>query len=110
MNCVFLNGSKGERCSVCGYELQRNYATIPRRNCRKVGQQSLLGDRAESALIYMGITKENYASAKEAFGLLPNCNCGARKQQLNEIHTYAKEHGWLKAIAHARTIGKTNDS
>jgi hypothetical protein len=67
----------------------------------------LLGDRIESALKTMGITKENYAHAKEAIGLLPDCNCSGRKEKLNTLHTYAKTHGWLKAIAHARELGTT---
>jgi hypothetical protein len=65
-----------------------------------------VGDRVEQWLSKMGVTPESYAHAKEAIGLIPDCNCPKRKQAMNEVHAYAKEHGWLKAIAHAREIAK----
>jgi hypothetical protein len=105
MLCNWEKQGEMMACTNCGQTVKYRERLVA-----ACGTQELLGDRIEQGLASMGITKENYASAKEAFGLLPDCNCKGRKILLNEIHTYAKEHGWLKAIAHARTIGKTNDS
>ena len=43
------------------------------------------GDRVETALTAIGVTKERWSSFKSAFGLGPTCNCEARKDWLNQV-------------------------
>jgi hypothetical protein len=44
-----------------------------------------LGDRVESALTAVGVTKERWQGVRAAVGLPPGCNCNARKQWINKL-------------------------
>jgi hypothetical protein len=44
-----------------------------------------LGDRIESALQGVGVTKDLWIAFKAAMGLPATCNCDARKQYLNSL-------------------------
>ena len=42
------------------------------------------GDDLETALEAIGITQEKWMAAKAKLGLMPSCNCTARKEWLNK--------------------------
>jgi len=69
-----------------------------------MSSDKLLGSWVEQTLAAMKVTPENYRHAKAVLWLLPKCNCDGRKRMLNEIHAYAKIHGWASALVHAKQI------
>lgn len=62
-----------------------------------------LGDRVESALHSVGVTKERWAAFKGAMGLPATCNCEARQQYLNKL---GDELGEAAKSAVASLFGK----
>lgn len=54
-------------------------------------RKELAGTYIASLLQSVGITKENYARAKQAIGLPPGCSCEEREAWLNKAHALAKE-------------------
>jgi hypothetical protein len=48
-------------------------------------QVTRIGDRVESALTSLGITKERWEGVRATVGLPPGCSCNARKQWLNRL-------------------------
>lgn len=80
------------RCKHCGWE---NTTGLPdnliRRACAlsRAGEElsikAGLGDKIESMLTKLGVTKERYIALKKRLGLIPECNCLKRKELLNKL-------------------------
>ena len=102
MDCIFPVIEKGAKCVNCGYEIKVDERVRFIRRC-PTQKPELLGDRIESFLKSVNITPGNYGYAKAVLKL-GGCNCGETKQMFNEVHTFAKEHGWIKALLHAKKI------
>lgn len=74
MNCSF---NKSCKCNRCGYV---SPVAGLMRKCPAAG----LGDRVESALASVGVTKERVSHAAKMVGV-KDCGCEKRKRWLNEI-------------------------
>lgn len=86
MTCNWEGLTKGSKCRECGYELKRDYAKPPIRNCLSPWKPpEKLGDWTERQLTAIGITKDRYKEAKAKFGLAPECNCDSRINTLNTL-------------------------
>lgn len=96
--CVFSDGASNV-CTVCGREFPKFISRPWRRVCvNKIvaveaaskPKRQLLGDRIESSLISIGITKERWIEFKREHGLPPTCNCQQRQEMLNDADLWMR--------------------
>lgn len=71
-------------CPRCNWQLETETNEPVEHVCGKK-EVVRLGDRIESALESIGVTKEKYAGWKEALHLPPTCNCMGRQEWLNKL-------------------------
>lgn len=108
MTCEWLTLTAGSLCVHCGNELPRDYEEPPVAECgrKRLGLKSKtrrvriphtppvpvtefgLGDRVESLLASVGITKDRWLEAKKIVGLPPTCGCQSRQEYLNKVSAW----------------------
>lgn len=105
MFCTFIQHDGFIECTNCGRTLRRT-GTHYMRTCRmdsEAAEQPGLGDRVESALAFIGITKDRV----EAWIGEP-CNCDERREKLNALGEWAAsaaDRGKEWGLARLREIG-----
>ena len=107
MYCDWQEKNDAYVCRVCG--VVRSVRVV--RNCREGPQpeEHLLGDRIEKLLGRLGITQEHYMDVKKKLGMKELCKCGHRKNLLNLVSKYARQHGWIKTFKNLREIKRYLD-
>ena len=118
--CVWIKLEDGHQCTQCG-------KIKPRQTLRECGKvptaipilpqaappqtmaADLLGDRIEKLLSKLGITQEHYMDVKKKLGMKELCKCGYRKNLLNLVSKYARQHGWIKTFKNLREIKRYLD-
>ena len=70
-------------CKVCGASHREGVVQNCPSTLRKPTQG--LGDKVESVLTSVGITKQRYRKFKKALGLKGDCGCNKRKEALNKL-------------------------
>lgn len=72
------------QCRNCDWTLEADSPEPVEHVCGRAAAPKL-GDRVESALTAVGVTKERWVAFKEKFGMLPTCNCESRQRALNQL-------------------------
>jgi hypothetical protein len=71
-------------CLEDGVETKHYYSEGPHSHKKQ------LGDKMESMLESIGVTKDRYKAAKLALGFPPTCDCDKRKEWLNKAGVWWK--------------------
>jgi hypothetical protein len=107
MDCIFSTLTNGGRCARCGYILNHNYPSPPRRNCNGPpgwGDKLAAWLAKPKPLFPTGITKHGYRCWKVRNGFADDCGCEKRQIQINRVGRYvAKVRKRLWAILRLRS-------